>query len=88
MTTSRSETETKHEKRFVLESNVPLVRIIPGPRSKFPLHKMKPGQSFAFTSEYLRGVQAAVQRFQKAVPDTKFAIRKVEGDRYRCWRLR
>ena len=76
-----------------IEKNIPFEK--PSKNRKYPFGKMQVGDSFISHEEYTHKRSASVvssaNYFRKNTPgklDWKFAVRKVEGNKIRVWRIK
>jgi hypothetical protein len=66
-----------------IEKNVPF----PTDRLTYPFADMDVGDSFLVGKGKRSSVSSNGALFAKKHPGVKFAVRKVEGGDYRCWRI-
>ena len=71
---------------YEIETNVPITTTY---KSKYPFEDMEVGNSFYVAGEdmkTIRKLRGAVSWASKRYPDTKYAVRKVDGG-VRVWRV-
>lgn len=79
--------------QITIERNVPIPDgLTPTSRARYPLHTLKPGQSFSFQAgsnptAQLNAVKAATFYHRSRNPEKRF-VAAIQGNVIRCWRLR
>jgi hypothetical protein len=72
---------------FVIEKNVPIVRVKHAKSYKYPFSKMAVGDSFSFPKGMQNRVSSAATYYGK-ITKRKFTIRKNGNGTCRCWRIK
>lgn len=70
---------------FKIERTVPVP--VTRRNSRYPLGKMKVGDSFAVPGEHIQLLRMAISKSHRRTPERgRFTVRKFDGA-YRCWRV-